>query len=222
MSITGNEMSGKGLILFDLDGVLLDSRENMKTAWTSVQREMNMQMPFERYFAEIGRPFSDIMDRLGLSAQADRIESIFKLSSRDALATTPFFEGVEELLLELKGLGKKLGVVTSKDGERTKIVLDRLPVTFDFIHTPGTDGCRGKPAPDPLLMASAVANEDPSDTVYIGDMDPDSEAACRAGIDYIHAAWGYGGRPAEFSALCDDIKGLAGLLLPQKVGDPSL
>ena len=38
----------------------------------------------------------------------------------------------------------------------------------------------------------AEAGEDPFDTIYVGDMETDYIAAKRAGIDYVHAAWGYG------------------------------
>ena len=92
--------------------------------------------------------------------------------------------------------GVKLGVVTSKDGARTQLVLDRLDVNFTVVMTP-EERMRGKPAPDHLLYAMAICNIDPVETIFVGDMESDAEAARRAGIDYAHAEWGYGERPAH-------------------------
>ncbi len=68
------------LVLFDLDGVLIDSRETMRTAWETVRHELKIDEPFDRYFAEIGRPFSEIMERLGLARFTDRIASVERTS----------------------------------------------------------------------------------------------------------------------------------------------
>ena len=51
---------------------------------------------------------------------------------------------------------------------------------------------RDRPAPDQILFCLAMTQTDPKDAVYIGDMQVDYEAATRAGIDFIHASYGYG------------------------------
>ncbi|WP_206453982.1 HAD family hydrolase [Aurantimonas marina] len=186
----------KALILFDLDGVILDSRRNMESAWSCVRDELGVSVPFDAYFAEIGRPFPDIMARLGLAHAASTVERVFRRASSQSLHVTPFFHGVDAMLSTLVGSGRRLGIVTSKDSARTELVLDRLPVHFSVVITP-RDGLRGKPAPDHLLFAMARCNVDPSDTVFVGDMDSDAEAARRAHIDYVHVDWGYGARPPD-------------------------
>jgi phosphoglycolate phosphatase len=45
------------LVLLDLDGVLVDSRDAMETAWRAVQHDVGVTTPFVDYFREIGRPF---------------------------------------------------------------------------------------------------------------------------------------------------------------------
>ena len=57
------------LCLFDLDGVIIDSRSNMERSWSAVQSVFELDSPFEGYFQVIGRPFQDIMsvlDYIGL------------------------------------------------------------------------------------------------------------------------------------------------------------
>ena len=62
---------------------------------------------------------------------------------------------------------------------------------FNYVVSP-KKGLRGKPAPDQILFCLAMTHTDPKDAVYIGDMQVDYEAATRAGIDFIHASYGYG------------------------------
>jgi phosphoglycolate phosphatase len=187
-------MKRKSLFLFDLDGVLLDSRANMQAAWASVQRECAIDLPFERYFALIGRPMADILAELGLSARAQEVEKRFRIASSAVLHSAPLFAGVEPTLVALEAKGARLGVVTSKDWLRGAAVLARIPVEFAAVQTPDAR-YRGKPAPDHLLVAMAEARCDPADTLYVGDMAVDAEAAARAGVDYAHARWGYGAPP---------------------------
>lgn len=185
----------RDLVLFDLDGVLLDSRSNMETAWAAVRQMCNVDVPFEAYFEQIGRSFFDILDSLGLGDRYAEIEPVFRTASMSYIHVTPFFDAVDETVRRLKAAGVKLGIVTSKDALRTSAILARLVVEFDTVQTPIAH-LRSKPAPDHLLMAMAEVNVDPADTIYVGDMDADSEAAARAGVDYVHAVWGYG-RPPE-------------------------
>jgi HAD superfamily hydrolase (TIGR01509 family) len=197
----------KRLALFDLDGVLLDSRENMQRSWQRVREHFGTAVSFDRYFSEIGRPFPAIMERLGLSGQAAEIEAAFRMASMENLDALRFYPDVSETLRQLQEAGLKLGIVTSKDLLRTNAILAMLPVNFACVHAP--DGkMRGKPAPDHLLMAMAQAGSDPAETVYIGDMAADHEAARRAGIDYAHADWGYGRRPGDGSWILSSMRDL--------------
>jgi HAD superfamily hydrolase (TIGR01549 family) len=181
----------KRLVLFDLDGVLLHSQENMRQAWDVVLKKTSVNRPFEDYFALIGRPFKDIMSFLGVTQDIERIEKIYMTASFDFLSQATFFPGVRETLAEIQRRGFKMGVVTSKDAPRTKAVLSQLDVHFVTVQCPNGK-LRGKPAPDHLLVAMAEAGEDPCDSLFIGDMVTDWECAKRAGVDYAHAGWGYG------------------------------
>ena len=186
----------KKLVIFDLDGVLIDSRDNMKYAWEAVISKTKISVKFEQYFELIGMPFFDILDALHLSHQAKEIEEIFRMSSAKKMSQISFYSGVVDTLSELRHKGLKLSLVTSKDKLRTDAVLSRLPFLFDDVQTPNGLS-RGKPAPDHLLLSMAITQVDPSDSLYIGEMDVDFEASNRAGLEYLHADWGYGERPSR-------------------------
>lgn len=178
-------------VLFDLDGVLLDSKINMDLAWQEVQAQCGVTVPFADYFAQIGRPFPEILEILGLGAKRAEIEPTFLMASLRHMDRAEFFPGITEMMASLKAAGLKLAIVTSKDTARTSKVLARMLYSFDVVRTP--NGLyRGKPAPDHLLAAIAEMQIDPADAVFVGDMPVDEEAARRAGIRYVHALWGYG------------------------------
>jgi len=202
---------GKKLIIFDLDGVLIDSRDNMRDAWEAVISKTNTSVKFEQYFELIGRPFFDILEVLNLSHQAKQIEEIFRTTSANNMSQINFYSGVLATLSELIHQGLMLSVVTSKDKLRTDAVLSRLPFLFDDVQTPN-GFARGKPAPDHLLLSMANTQVDPSDSIYIGDMDVDFEASSRAGIDYLHADWGYGERPSKKVRVIKSIEGIKNYL----------
>jgi|LWDU01.1.fsa_nt_gi phosphoglycolate phosphatase-like HAD superfamily hydrolase len=180
----------KKLILFDLDGVLIDSRLNMEYAWKAVQKTTGIDTCFDDYFKLIGRPFFDILNILGLSDRYSVVSSIFSAASEEKINLISFYPDVLETLIYLHNNNFKISVVTSKDHVRTKKILSRLPFMLDDIQTP-SDIYRGKPAPDHILASISTTRIDPKDAIYIGDMDVDFEAAKRAGIDYLHADWGY-------------------------------
>ena len=206
----------KKAILFDLDGVLLDSRPNMEFAWKEVQNHFGVTVDFEDYFKNIGRPFRDILSILDLQDRADEIEFIYSQSSKDNFGLATFYPCVVESLKKIEKYGIKLGIVTSKDQERTKIILNRLPVKFSSVQSPSSS-FRGKPAPDQLLAAMAELNVDPTDSLYVGDAEVDAMAAWRAGIDYCHAKWGYGETKMDHVTFLSDIQSLLIFLGIEKV-----
>ena len=62
-------MNNVKLVLFDLDGVLIESRENMEVSWSAVQSAFGIDIPFEDYFKNIGRPFNDILKLIGVKTK---------------------------------------------------------------------------------------------------------------------------------------------------------
>jgi HAD superfamily hydrolase (TIGR01549 family) len=220
--INSRGVRDKRLALFDLDGVLLDSKENMRLSWDQVRKQLGVTVEFSSYFSRIGRPFKNIMDQLGLSEQAKEIESVYRISSMENLKLAQFYPGALEMLSNISASEVKIGIVTSKDKLRTDAILAMLPITFASVRTPNP-AIRGKPAPDQLLAAMAEVGVDPADTLYIGDMAADHEAAVRARVDYIHAEWGYGLAPVDGSLIVSELSELSAMILgcePKREPEP--
>ncbi|MDI5964093.1 HAD family hydrolase [Streptantibioticus silvisoli] len=184
---------GSALVLFDLDGVLVDTLPVMRSAWQAVRAEHGVDVAFESYAQHLGRPFSDIMASLSVEQVEEVAHTYGGVSVRDAHLARPF-PGIEAALRDITADGHRIGVVTSKPLERAVPLLGRLGCPFAVVRTPTRE--RGKPAPDTLLAALVETGSDPADALYVGDMAVDQEAARRADVRYVHAGWGYG-EPAE-------------------------
>ena len=195
----------KKAYIFDLDGVLIDSEHMMKQAWQICELEHKLTQTFDEYFKCIGMPFKDILKTIGIKDNHDAIKHTYDKASIELMEyCLEFYDDVEDTLKELKKK-HKIAVVTSKTAERTRLILDKLDIEFDYVVSPKT-GLRGKPAPDQIMFCLAMLNVDPQDAVYVGDMQVDYWAAERAGIDFIHATYGYGNVKCEHSV--DQIKQL--------------
>ena len=88
----------KKLIIFDLDGVLIDSKINMKFAWNSVNKKFKLKIPFKNYFKHIGKPFDKILKDLKISKDIKAIEKEFSQSSIANLKKIKIYMGVKKTL----------------------------------------------------------------------------------------------------------------------------
>lgn len=177
-------------IVFDLDGVLIDSKECMRLCWEKVQNETKISIPFDDYFSYIGKPFEIILLEIGVPKNIWAIvESIYFEEQQSQLHEIKQFKEIDTLLNKLR---EKyiLGLVTSKKSKPTGNILKKFNWNFSQVITP--DNCvRGKPFPDPLLYFAAYEQLDPRKCMYVGDMKVDKMAAKQAGFDFIRAGWGY-------------------------------
>ncbi len=194
--VNGNGIHGKITHLsFDLDGVIIDSLNTMKSSWRDVQDCFELTIPFDSYKRHIGRPLHDILSIIGVSQDLIHDVAAYyidKTSHYAGLSTTNF--EIVSLIEEMCSRGIKVSVVTSKPRSRADQIINNI---FDgtrglILVTPDDlPSKRGKPCPDPLLLACCMLGCDPSETIYIGDMEVDKIAAQRAGIHFVHASWGY-------------------------------
>ncbi|MEU6008281.1 HAD family hydrolase [Streptomyces sp. NPDC047453] len=205
-------------LLLDLDGVMLDTRPVMKEAWKEVQKAHGLDIPFAAYERQLGREFSDIMQRLGV-IDIDAARQTYETASMAAAHLAHEFSGVVEVLHAFVAADWLLGVVTSKHLDRAAPLLARLGCPFATIRTPAGVG-RAKPAPDPILLALVDLGVDPAAAVYVGDMAVDQEAAARAGVSYVHACWGYGQPTAPAPKVAESPQALLQLLHHARSSEP--
>ncbi|QNJ30628.1 haloacid dehalogenase-like hydrolase family protein [Synechococcus sp. PROS-9-1] len=184
------------LIVFDFDGVLIDSRRCMELAWSATCKQFSVDIDFELFFACVGMKFEDIMRNLDIDhSQWSAFSDTYFQNTCSNYHEVVVFEGVLEGLCDLKSYGYKVAINTSKRLSNTMELISLLfpDIEFDFVCTPDNIlSKRGKPAPDSLLLIASTLGIDPADSVYCGDMNVDQQCAIRAGVKYFHAGWGFG------------------------------
>ncbi|HSP48350.1 MAG TPA: pyrophosphatase PpaX [Clostridiaceae bacterium] len=158
-------------VFFDLDGTVIDTNTLILESFRHTFRtRLHLDVPEETIYSFFGEPLHHSMSRF--DGDVDDLLSTyrtFNLEHHDAMVRP--FEGTEETLKELKGMGLLLGIITSKRRMLAERGLEffRLRDYFDVVITP-EDTQEHKPTAAPLLKACEVLGiEDPRETVMVGD-----------------------------------------------------
>lgn len=185
-------------VIFDLDGVLLDSSANMEASWEAVPEHLRKGVSYEHFRLAVGLPFKVAMKSLGLESAAQEIETFYRRGSLALQHLSVPFLGSNETLRELREMGTSLVLFTSKDCERTNSIIENFGWSFDSILCPDP-AIPGKPSGIQLINLMEENGTAPSNYVYFGDSYHDFCAATDAEIPYRHCSWGFGERPQELN-----------------------
>ncbi len=188
------------MILFDLDGTLIDTTELILAsfAWT-FDHHLPGRIPGRDVLVHtFGRSLPAVLRELAAAQGAADPELLagqmlasyrdFQLEQHDALIKP--FPGVAEMLRALRPR-HRLGLVTSKrEGfARRGLRLFGLDELFE-VSVFHDDTTRHKPEPEPLLLAAARAAVPPGEVVYVGDSIHDVAAGRAAGMQTVSVLWG--------------------------------
>jgi AHBA synthesis associated protein len=218
---TDTSMPVRHAVIFDLDGVIVDSFAVMSEAFAIAYAEVvgDGPAPFEEYRRHLGRYFPDIMRIMNLPPAME--EPFVRESSRLADQVT-VFDGVIELLLTLRVRGLRLAVATGKSGVRARSLLDRLGLLPFFAYVIGSDEvARPKPAPDIVRRALSLLDLPAERAIMVGDAPTDLASAQGADVASVAALWAVSDeaellaagpdvvlrRPADLLAHCPSVPG---------------
>ncbi len=179
------------LVMFDLDGVLFDSKSNMEISWNEVRKKFCLKIKFKEYFKNVGLPFQKILRNLGIKHNIKNIEDYYQKKSVENLNKIKIYPKIKKTISYLTKKKIKVAIVTSKHKKRTLKLIRKFNLKFDIIICPSKN-LKGKPYPDQLLKAIKLAKVKNYESVYIGDMFVDYKAAKKSKSAYIHANYGYG------------------------------
>ena len=183
-------LANKKLIIFDFDGVIIDSKTNMSLAWNSVCRELSSKVLFTTYFKNIGFPFNEILKKIKFEKNFRSANFLYNKAALDNQHRIKLFAGAKKIVNQLHKK-KIICLVTSKSRQRTKMLIKKFKLKFDYVFCP-EDFSPFKPDPKIITNLKNKLNLNLSEIVYIGDMPIDQKFAKRAGVDFIHASYGYG------------------------------
>lgn len=209
-------------ILFDLDGTLLDTLEDLADAVNHIlERHRCPQRTLDEVRLFVGNGLGMLMRR-SLPAQysqtvsdllAEELRTYYTAHSR--IKTAPY-AGVRELLETLHAAGAKVAVVSNKADEAVgELCSFYFPGLVDAA-VGETAGRRPKPAPDAVELALERLHADKTDAVYVGDSQVDLDTAKAAGLPCIAVTWGFRSREdlvkAGAETLADSVEALSRLL----------
>jgi beta-phosphoglucomutase len=175
-------------IIFDMDGVIVDSMPYHYLAWYEALRSYGVRITCFDVYSKEGeswqKSLEDFLKRSRIEPSQEIINKIF--IDRQKIFKRYFkrfiFKGVKELLLCLKNQGYVLGLVTGTPiVEVKKILSKRILHLFSGIIG-GDNVKKGKPHPDPYLKAAKILNVKPSECLVIENAPYGIESAKRAGM----------------------------------------
>ncbi|MEA3291287.1 MAG: HAD-IA family hydrolase [Pseudomonadota bacterium] len=185
-------------VLFDLDGTLLDTADDLIAALNRVLAEEGREAaPAEKTRPHVSKGGMAITCRgFGITDDDPRAEALRDRVIRHYRANichhTRLFPGMAELLQAIEASRRYWGVVTNKQAFLTEPLLEKMGLAErPACIVSGDTLPRKKPHPDPLLHVCATIGCMPEETLYVGDDARDIEAGRRAGMTTLAALYGY-------------------------------
>lgn len=186
------------LVLFDLDGTLVDSAPDLCASLNRIRRSENLApLPYNvlreyagsgaRGLLKIGFDITDQDPRF--PELKERFLSDYQNHCAEKVCC---FDGIEQTLEEIEQAGWQWGVVTNKFSNFTVPIMKKLGL-YDraCVIISGDETGRLKPHPDNMLVALNKMRALPQATPYVGDDIRDSKVAQTLGMPFAAATWGY-------------------------------
>ncbi len=202
------------LLFFDLDGTLIDSREDLADSVNLALAEMRLSpVPTVSVCGFIGEGVFNLLFRslrasLGNdpdSALVDKSVEVFRRHyNRNCLVKTRLYDGVAETLGDLGGFKKAL--ITNKPRDFSVKIIEAFGIADHFDAVAGGDSYqKRKPDPMPLLETARSLGIKITDCVMIGDSRIDIEAGQNAGVRTIGCTYGFRGQDELIAAGADEL-----------------
>ncbi len=209
-------------VLFDYDGTLVDTNQLIVDSWNHMyMKHFGRRLTGDDVKWTFGIVLREAVDRqmqifghTGYDLD-ELVESYREFQFRPDTTPAPPFEGMTELVKELKARGTLLGIVTSRGRETCIQGLKKYGMAdcFDAFVTAESTNIH-KPLPEPALICCRELGVEPQDAVMIGDSVFDLQCANAAGCGSCFVTWSYAtsletalehGKPAHVARTAEDI-----------------
>lgn len=181
------------LVIFDLDGTLTDSAAGVVASFRHALATVGAETPTGDLAAQIvGPPIAQTLYSLGLGQRADEALAAYRADyTSRGWAMNALYDGIAELLADLRTAGVRLAVATSKSEPAARRILDHFGIAAHFEVIAGADGNRAAKS-EVLAHALSQLGPLPRAVLMVGDRIHDVEGASAHGIDTVVVEWGYG------------------------------
>lgn len=184
-------------VIFDLDGTLLDTLEDLKDSTNAALSAFGCK---ERTLEEVRKFVGNGIRNLMLQAveggdENPEFENIFQYFKDDYKKNcknkTKPYPGIMKVLEELKEKGVKLAMVSNKADFAVKELNSWYFKNLGMLAVGEREGVRRKPAPDAVFQILKELSTDKESAVYVGDSEVDIKTAENAKIPCISVLWGF-------------------------------
>ena len=190
--------------IFDLDGTLTDTLESLAFSVNETMKEIGMpQITEDQCRQFVGNGAKVLIEKTLRAAgdeNLDRFEEAFEVYGRifddNCTYKVKPYDGIPEMLHQMKERGMKLGVLSNKPDRQAVHVVSEIfgTDTFDIVQGQ-KEGIPRKPDPAAALSIAGQFGISPKEAIYIGDSEVDAATGKAAGMDTILVSWGF--RPKE-------------------------
>ncbi|MCK4435723.1 HAD family hydrolase [Candidatus Bathyarchaeota archaeon] len=175
-------------IVFDVDGVLIDSNEIIVKAYRKTAERLGLRIPAPQEVIDLmGRPLTEIVGILWANANIELYVREFRRLFMDEDLVIPAIEGAVDVVREIKESGFRIGAISGKimffiekHLKEAGFDINWFEAIVSFETTK-----KYKPNPEPLLHAINKLDVKPEETVYVGDAISDFECAKNAKAEYV-------------------------------------
>ena len=188
------------LLVFDMDGTILDTLEDLKNSMNYTLRLYHMpERTLDEIRAFVGNGIRRLIERAVVAGTSDEqitamYKDFMKYYEVHCADNTKPYDGILDTIRHLRSLGYKTAVVSNKAHPAVLELCDQyFPRLFDLAIGEKPDIAR-KPAPDMVHMALNRFNIPKEKAVYIGDSDVDVATARNSELDMIAVDWGFRSR----------------------------
>ncbi|MBM9536996.1 HAD family hydrolase [Desulfobulbus alkaliphilus] len=186
-------------IIFDLDGTLLDTLDDLAAAANQALAAMGQPgHPVANYRYFVGDGLRTLMARIlpeplqsraGIETAMALFEKEYATSWHQRSAPYP---GITDLLDQLTAAGWPMSILSNKPHDFTRICVQRLLPHWAFAPLLGQrPGVPKKPDPAAVFEIAAFLDCQPDDILYVGDTAVDMQTASAAGMDAVGVLWGF-------------------------------
>lgn len=185
-------------VLFDLDGTLADTAEDLADALNGVRNQRGLSPLSFDLIRPIVSHGADALIYLsfevspGDDGYGEIREELLDIYRNNIANKTRLFPGMAEVLESIENSGRNWGVVTNKPSWLTEPLLKALNLNERAACiVSGDTTSKRKPDPEPMLFASNMVGSLCHECLYVGDAERDIEAGRRAGMTTLTALFGY-------------------------------
>jgi len=186
--------------IFDLDGTLTDTLESLTYSVNATLKELGLsqitEMQCKAFVGSGARRLIEQSIQVAGDPNAERIEEAMEVYGRIFKKYCTYhvapYEGIVELLQELKAQGVRLAVLSNKPHLQTRDVVATFFEEHTFTSVYGQqDGVPRKPDPAAVHMILEELGVKREECLYIGDSDVDMQTGCAAGVPTVGVTWGF-------------------------------